>query len=293
MTRTDETRRQIPPTPVSPDVPVSGHGFPGHTTAGTGRLPRPLRCLCVLLAVLALAAGSLGCGAATEKEEATKQADYHYQMAVSQFGEGHVPQAIRELTIALDQRPDHAEALHLMGFIYMGRKQYPEAIRYFRAALESKPDYLICKNNLGVAYLYMERWHEAAELYEGLRKETLYTSPWLAYANLGWAYYQMGRVQDAIEQTEMALFLNPDMCLAQNNLGIMKAERMAFDDAVASFEAAIEQCPGYAEPHLHLGQMWADAGNASKASTHFRKCLQLSTRNELGQRCKANARLYR
>lgn len=249
--------------------------------------------LVVSLGALPVGATLSGCGASSAELETAKQADYHYQLAVSHFSEGQIPQAIRELTLSLEQRPDHADALHLMGFIYMGRKQYPEAVRHFRAALEARPDYYICMNNLGVALLYMERWEEAAEIYEQLRSATLYTSPWLAYANLGWAYYKLGRVHEAIEETRMALFLNPDMCLASNNLGIMQFERLQIDEAVASFEAAAAQCPGYAEPHLHLGQVWADAGNSSRAYSHFRKCMDLSPRTDLGERCRKNAQRYR
>lgn len=234
-----------------------------------------------------------GCGASSAELEQAKQGDYHYQLAVSHFSEGQIPQAIRELTLALQQSPEHADALHLMGFTYMGRKQYPEAVRYFRAALEARPDYFICMNNLGVALLFMERWGEAAEIFEQLRAATLYTSPWLAYANLGWAYYKMGRVHEAIEETKMALFLNPEMCLAANNLGIMQAERLQIDEATASFESAIAQCPGYAEPHLHLGHMWVEAGNTSRAYSHFRKCMDLSPRSGLGERCRKNAQMIR
>ncbi|OIP40796.1 MAG: hypothetical protein AUK47_07495 [Deltaproteobacteria bacterium CG2_30_63_29] len=258
------------------------------------REPRTRPTSLVLLFTLALLgfAGLSACGAGMEAEVA-KQADYHYQLAVNNFGANQATQAIRELTATLEADPKHPEALHLLGFIYMGRKQYPEAIRNFRAALEVKPDYYICKNNLGVAYLYMERWDEAAEVFAELRTATLYTSPWLAYANLGWAYYQMGRLSEAVEETKMALFLNPEMCLASNNLGIMYHDQTNYEDAQMSFEEAIEACPGYAEPHLHLGQLWAEAGDDSKAFSHYRKCTELSPKSDMGQRCRKKMKAYR
>lgn len=254
------------------------------------RRTRPLSLVFFAIALLGLA--TLGCGAGMEAETA-KQADYHYQLSVNHFGANEVTQSIRELTATLQIEPDHAEALHLLGFIYMGRKQYPEAIRNFRAALEVKPDYFICKNNLGVAYLYMERWDEAAEVFSELRTATLYTSPWLAYANLGWAYYQMGRLSEAVEETKMALFLNPEMCLASNNLGMMYTDQANYEDAQMSFEEAIEACPGYAEPHLHLGRLWAEAGDDSKAFSHYRKCMELSPKSDMGQRCRKKMKAYR
>ncbi len=246
-------------------------------------------CLPLLLA----AALSSGCGAGAKQQETLKQADFHYQMGTNHFTAGETAQAIRELTLALELVPQHADAHHLLGFLYLGRMQYPEAVRHFRAALDTNPDLFTCKNNLGVAYLYMERWEDAAAVYEDLRRATLYTSPWLAYANLGWAYYKMGRLQEAIEETKMALFLNPEMCLAANNLGIIYADLQLENEAFESFKEAISACPNYAEPHLHIGRLYGSLGNSQRAVSHFRKCVELSPRSDLGHRCRNNIDLYR
>lgn len=233
-----------------------------------------------------------GCASSGEGTN-LKESREHYQMGANHFGVGEVPQAIMELTNSITLDPKNYKALHLMGFIYMGRKQYPEAVRYFKEALAVKPDYYICMNNLGVAYLFMERWEDAAKVYEELVHVSLYTSPWLAYANLGWAYYNMGRTTEGVEQTKMALFLNPEMCLAANNLGIMYSAQMDFEEAEGAFADAITQCPTYAEPHLHLGKLLAEAGRSPKAHHHFRQCVELSPKSSLGERCRQYARMIR
>jgi type IV pilus assembly protein PilF len=241
--------------------------------------------LCLAIGLVG-SAGITGCAGNTPDPKTAKEAHFHYQLATNHFAAGEVPQAMRELDITLKMQPDHAEALHLMGFVYMGRRQYLEAVRYFKQSLALKPDYHICLNNLGVAYLYLERWDEAAAAFEQLTITTLYTSPWLAYANLGWAYYKQARLAEAIEQTEMALFLNPKMCLASNNLGMMYADRAVFDKAQLSLQDAIEHCPDYAEPHLHLGKMLAERGDTRTAKTHFQACLKLASRSPIGERCR-------
>ena len=255
------------------------------------RFFRPTPWLTSLLLTLMLCCGA--CGASSGEEKAMREANTHFQLASGHFGAQQVPQAMRELDIALKLDPDHAEALHLMGFLYMGRRQHLKAIRYFKRALEVKPEFHICRNNLGVAYLYLERWQEAADVFHELTTTTLYTSPWLAYANLGWALYQMGEVEEAIEQTEMAVFLNPKMCLASNNLGLMYAERATYDKALQSLHDAIDSCPSYAEPHLHLGRLLAEGGEPAAASDHFRQCLQLSPRSHIGERCRQYAEVIR
>lgn len=252
------------------------------------RHPRHLLAL-MLLFMLSLSA----CANGAAEKKATKEAHFHYQLASNHFASQEVPQAMRELDIALKSNPKHAEALHLMGFLYMGRKQHLQAVRYFKRALEARPDYYICMNNLGVVYLHLERWEEAAEIFEKLTMTTLYTSPWLAYANLGWSYHKLGHAESAIEQTEMALFLNPKMCLAANNLGIMYAGRAVYDKAVTALQDAIEGCPNYAEPHLHIGRILAESGETRAASEHFRQCQQLSPRSHVGERCRQYAEVMR
>ena len=77
-----------------------------------------------VIAVLVVVATILSAGCATEAErrkEAEKQAAYHYDLGRSYFSEKQIPQALRELLLALESKPDNADALHLLGFIYMGR----------------------------------------------------------------------------------------------------------------------------------------------------------------------------
>ena len=148
----------------------------------------------ILIAVLFLIF-STACAGSKKKTEMEKQVDTDYQMAVNYYDNGKTPEAIRSLALVLASDPKHAEANHLMGFIRLGRGQYEEAVRHFKTALETNPNMLNCKNNLGAAYLHLEQYEEAAVIFKELAQSPLYTSPWLAFVNLGWAYYQMGMTQ--------------------------------------------------------------------------------------------------
>lgn len=255
-----------------------------------GKLPK----IIVVLSAGILALTSVSCASSKKEEVAVaKQVEQDYEMAVNFFNHGETAQAIRSLTLVLANEPDHAEAHHLMGFLRMGRRQYPEAIEHFKKALQTKPQFLTCKNNLGVAYMFMGQYEDASLIFKDLSKSPLYTSPWLAYANLGWAYYKMGMLDDGIKETEMALFLNPKMCLASNNLGLMFAEQRRDDAAQKYLQEAIDGCANYAEPHLHLGIVMANQGDYVSASAHFRRCAELSPKSDLGERCRSNAAALR
>ena len=188
----------------------------------------------ITMACLLLAA----CASSQKKTALEKQIDTDYQMAVNFYQNGKTPEATRQLALVLAADPEHAEANHLMGFIRLGRGQYEEAVKHFQRALKTKPDMLECQNNLGVAYMHLEQYEDAAVIFKELSKSPLYTSPWLAFVNLGWAYYQMGMLAEAIDETEMAVELGPDLCLGYNNLGIFYRELKRDDKSLKNLEEA-------------------------------------------------------
>lgn len=245
--------------------------------------------LFVLFSILWTASLLNACAGSKKETELKTQIDTDYQMAVGYYENKQTPEAIRYLALVLANDPTHAEANHLMGFIRLGRGQYEEAVKHFKRALETKPDMLNCQNNLGAAYLHLEQYEEAAVLFKELTKSPLYTSPWLAFVNLGWAYYQMGMTQEAIDETETAISLNPDLCLGYNNLGIYYHSLGRDESAIKNLDEAVKLCAHYAEPHLHLGMILEAQGDTKRAIEHFNQCKNLTPKSDLGSRCAQNA----
>ncbi len=242
-------------------------------------------------AVVALVAGAQGCATAKLTKEDQEKADYHYQLAANHFSDKQIPQAIRELTLSLEKDPQHADALHLMGFIAMGRQNYPQAVDFFKRAIEARPDFYICINNLGTALLASHRWDEAILVYEELINKPTYNTPELAYNNLGWAYHEAGQGDRAEEMLQMAIFLKPDLCLSYNNLGIVQLERKNTVGATRSLQQAIKRCPTYQEPHFHLGQLLREKQDP-KAREYYQRCYEIGPENTWGERCLSYLELY-
>lgn len=230
-----------------------------------------------------------GCAAnqqAQEEEQMLKDAEWHYEMGAGYFEASEIPLAIRELHTALEMNPAQYKAHHLLGFIYMGRREYAKSIQHFKEALRLEPEFHFAKNNLGTVYLAMERWREAAELFEGLLEEPLYTTPELAHNNLGWAYFNLRRYPSALENYKMAVFLKPQMCLAHNNMGRVHEAMENVLEAKRQYETAIRRCPGqYAEPHFNLGKILQRQG-LPEAKAHFDRCQRIEPESNLGARCR-------
>ena len=194
---------------------------------------------------------------------------------------------MRECYEALDRDPTHADAHHLLGFIYFGRKQYPDAAEHFKKAIAGREDFHAAIANLGAVYLAQKRWEDAIEQFDILSQARLYPTPALAHVNLGWAYFNMKQYAPAMEHYRLALFLNPKLCLAYNNVGLLYEATGDSEMAIDSFQRATKECPDYVEPLFHLGRVLSDAGRHSQASEAFARCYELNPDSPMGRRCAA------
>ena len=234
--------------------------------------------------VLGLCVFTACSGLSAERMEETS--DYHLGLAQGHWDGGEVPQAIEEAQLALALDPNNTEAHYLLGFIFSGRNMLPQAIQHYRQALLLEPDSNEAKNNLGVVFLQLERWEEAEELFLELTQVAHYRTPGHAYNNLGWSRYQQGRHREALGDFEMATYLQPDLCLAYNNQGIVLMDLERIPEAVEVLETAIERCPPYAEPHYHLGRILQNEGRYDEAFEMFEECANLVPHAPLGRRCR-------
>jgi len=238
------------------------------------------------LAVVLLTAALNACGtAAAAQEKTVDQADFHYQLANGYFYDRNTIAAMQECLAAIEINPNHPDAHHLLGFIYFGRKQYPEAIAEFQKAIAARERFYEAISNLGAVYLAQKRWDDAIAQYEQLTREQLYPTPSLAHVNLGWALYNLKRYSEALEHYKLALFLNPQLCLGYNNLGLLYEAMGEEDLALESLQMASEKCPKYAEPQFHLGRLLTRRGHVAEATRAFERCHELEPDSQLGRRC--------
>ena len=240
-----------------------------------------------LLAVLVVGQGACS-SAQVEQQERTEKADFHHKLAVGYLNAGNVDLAIRELIEALEVDDVHAESRYLYGFILFGRKRYEEASEHFRKALQAKPNFYAARNHLGVTYMELERWSDAVAVLEPLLKEPTYTTQYLVYNNLGWAWFKQGDLRQADKNLRMSVFLNAKFCNGWRNLGLVAMTQRDYRGAVEHLTEAVKGCPTYAELHLQRAEALEADGQAAEADQAFRKCAELAGDSALGRRCKAH-----
>jgi tetratricopeptide (TPR) repeat protein len=208
------------------------------------------------------------------------------------FQRGYMQQAEASFRIALRDDPSSAEAAYGLGSVYLDqqktaeardgferalklRASYPdtqanawnnlgllaaragkmeEAIGNFQQSLTLSPDHRIALDNLGGAYRQMKRWDDARKTYE----RALEINPNDAEANYGLAmvFAHNDDSARAFEGLQKALKLRPDYPEALNNLGILYLRTHRRDEAVASFEECIRVAPAFDQSYLNLARVY-------------------------------------
>lgn len=243
------------------------------------------KCVALTVAGVLLALLLNGCATAAAQEKTQDKADFHYQLANNYFYDRNTLMAMKECYAAIEANPGHADAHHLLGFIFFGRKQYTEAITEFQAAIAGRERFYEAIANLGAVYLAQKRWSDALAQFQQLTREQLYPTPSLAYVNMGWALFNMKRYSEALENYKLALFLNPNLCLGYNNLGLLYEAMGDEKLAIESLQIAADRCPKYAEPLFHLGRLLTQQGQVAEATRAFVRCHELEPDSQLGRRC--------
>jgi len=75
----------------------------------------------------------------------------------------------------------------------------------------------------------------------------------VTHYNLGVAYDELSRYDEAVEAYKRAIHINPDLWEAHNNLGFDYVELGHYDEAIEAYKQAIRLKPDDEDAHYGLG----------------------------------------
>ena len=109
-------------------------------------------------------------------------------------------------------------------------------------------------------------------------RELLKTSPHsLDVINLlGAALQRQGRLQEAMNSYNKAIQLKPDFAEAYNNRGQVLKELGELDEAVKNYEKALKINPNFAEAHNNVGNTLKELGQLSAVVTSYERALAIN-----------------
>ena len=153
---------------------------------------------------------------------------------------------------AIQLDPDNAQYHNTLGLVYLNLGRPTEGQAEFQTAVDldkSSPD---MEHNLGISLAQQESSAEAIASYKKALSFPTYTTPEVAYYNMGEAYIRLGKPQEAQESFRAAIQLEPTMVAAHYGLGLALSQGGRRDDAKASFRQARDLDP--ASPFAELAK---------------------------------------
>ena len=106
-----------------------------------------------------------------------------------------------------------------------------------------------------------------------------------AHTYLGWAYSLYGKYEDAIEECETAVELDPDFGNPYNDIGSYLINLSRFDEAIIWLEKAIEAVnyePRH-YPYFNLGRIYEKKGDWFTAMKYYEDALNINPDYELSK----------
>ena len=174
----------------------------------------------------------------------------------------------------LKKRPDHFDALYLLGLSEYQSGNSQSAERLFRRALLVDPQSVTVRFALGTVLAALQRPREALACFDDLI--ALKTDFLDAHLQRGNVLLGLGRFAEAVASYDKATAINPQHVDAWNNKGQALHQLGRFSDAIACYDTVLTVKPAYVQALVNRGAAFKDLRQAERALTDFDQALAIA-----------------
>ncbi|MDP1585630.1 MAG: tetratricopeptide repeat protein [Bradyrhizobium sp.] len=192
--------------------------------------------------------------------------------ALALHQQGKLAEAGQLYAAILAVRPDHIDALQMMGLVRLAAGQPAEALRLIGAAMASRKTPQILLNH-GLALNALKRHAEALDSFDqAIKLKSKYAE---AHNNRAAALAALGRDEAALDSYRKAIAIKPDYAEAQYNLGNSLRALGRHDEALACFDRALKLRPKYLRAHNNRGAVLEALGRETDALVCYEQALAI------------------
>lgn len=211
--------------------------------------------------------------------------------------QGQTRDALDHALKAVEYDPKNPDAAHIAALLYLdfcrfsriGECRLDEAERHARNAISNKPDFLEAKNTLAVVLIHRGKAKEAIDVLVPITEDMLYSTPEIAWGNLGWAYMELGDNKKAIPALRRAVAAQPLFCVGSFRLGVAYHRTGAMESAVEALNRALETdapgCEHMQDAYLERAQVHLALGEERSTREDLDRCVDLAKSTRTGKKC--------
>lgn len=224
--------------------------------------------------------------------------------------------ALEELKKSLVADPSYAATHFLLGLIYLKKATseldistrmqcmtgdgltehrdkanslLAQARRHFIKAASDHQVASKCHNNVAAIDLHFGNYEDAVTAAKLALSDLVYQEGHVARSNMGWAYFHMKKLDQALSQLTQALLMESKFCVARYRLGRVYQEQERTKEAIAEFEKTLRQghpCNSIQEVYLYLGLAHVKLGRTQEAAGTFENCLRVAANSCVAVECR-------
>jgi predicted O-linked N-acetylglucosamine transferase (SPINDLY family) len=188
--------------------------------------------------------------------------------------QGRLAEAEPLYSAILAVRPDHFDALQMLGLVKLARGQPAEALNLVSAAMRArKPSPQVLLNH-GLVLNALNRREEALESFDqAIKLKSKFAD---AHNNRGAVLVALGREEEALDSYRKAIAANPGYPEAHYNLGSLLHMLGRNDEALKSFDRALVLRAKYPDAHNNRGKVLMLLGRHEEALSSFERALSIA-----------------
>jgi tetratricopeptide (TPR) repeat protein len=200
-------------------------------------------------------------------------------IATAHHQAGRLAQAEQIYRQVLQQNPQQAEALNLLGVIACQHGKLEEGITLYRQALALQPAFTGARENLCLAL-----WKQGKSLIEEATNAysqivTFEPSNIQAFSNLGLILQDQNKLDESIAYYQQALAVEPNHPDTLNNIGVILQRQGKPGTAIFYHRRALAAKPDFVEAHISLGTALQEQGKLAEATACYDRALELNPTN--------------
>jgi predicted O-linked N-acetylglucosamine transferase (SPINDLY family) len=198
-------------------------------------------------------------------------------LGLIRLARGRPDEALQLVSAAMRGRKPSPQLLLNHGIILNALSRHQEAVDSFDEALKGKSKFAEAHNNRGAALAALQRDEEALESYrKAIRLKPDYAE---AHYNNGSSLRVLGRYEEALKSFDRALALRPNYVKAHNNRGAALESLARYPEALAAYDRVLALDPGFAEARKNRGRVLIGLERPDEAIENFSEALRLNPRD--------------
>ncbi|MEN9824394.1 MAG: hypothetical protein RI953_139 [Pseudomonadota bacterium] len=206
-----------------------------------------------------------GCASTKTDTPETRNQQASLELARQMVGQGEYQRAVQFLLQRSKAEDAPTEVHMLLGLALLGLNNPEGALRSFSNALRLEPANDDARLNLAYTQILLGRQKDARLALGEIIKRGKYQFMERVHLNIGLTYFEEKRCDRAIPEFRAALEIDPTYSAPYFNIGKCQMSTGRLQEARASFQRAVDFCPGCIEPQLELATVTHRLGDKKQA----------------------------